>query len=148
MLCHTDSNEHQGPGSPATSLDPKMTQLTLVFCSSPGCDLRTRLTITVTHGPASLMLTCALDPRGRETQTAPHPHSPGLVRSPLWWLRRWLMLSHLRQDLIFLEPEQLTKSYPFLHIMKNIIANIFLSNSCLHRQKLLVEREDSLSGDI
>ena len=57
-------------GSPAASPDPKMPRPMQGFCSSLGCSLRTRLTITVQSG--TVVLVTMTRTRG-EVGQIPHP---------------------------------------------------------------------------
>ncbi|KAM7234584.1 hypothetical protein CapIbe_014742 [Capra ibex] len=73
----SDSDKHQDTGSLATSLDPKMPRATQGSCSSLGCSPRTRPTITVLCGMATLMLTRCSRPVRKSNRNI--LHSPLLV---------------------------------------------------------------------
>ena len=73
----SDSDKHQDTGSLATSLVRKMPWPTQGSCSSLGCGPRTRPTITVLCGMATLMLTRCSRPVRKSNRNI--LHSPLLV---------------------------------------------------------------------
>ena len=61
--------EEPGSGVPASFLDPKVPRPTQGYCSSLGCSLRTRLTLTVQAGATGLRTATQVDGKpGREPQ--------------------------------------------------------------------------------
>ena len=66
---HSDSSKNEALGSPVGFLDPKMPQPTRGSCSSLGCSLRMRLSLTMQAGATGLLTETQVDGKlGREPQ--------------------------------------------------------------------------------